>query len=66
VGPTAVAVVAAGTGWAASQALGENVASALAAAGVALVVYAAGMVLAQRRALADAWGLVTRGRAGTV
>lgn len=65
VGPTAVAIVSAGAGWVVSQALGESVRSALTAAGVAFVVYAAGMALAQRAALGDAWRLVSRGRTAT-
>jgi len=62
--PTLVAAVAAATGWAVSQAMGETVVSAVAAAFVALAVYAAGLVVAQRGALRDAWSLAGRGREG--
>lgn len=63
VGPSLVAAVAAASGWALSRVLGESVLSALTAALAALVVYTAGLALAQRPALKDAWLLAGRGRA---
>ena len=65
VGPTLVAVVAAGAGWALSQAMGRSVLSAVTAAAVSLVVYFAGLAVAQRPALRDAWLLAGRARAKT-
>lgn len=60
--PTLVAAVAAAAGWALSLAMGRSVLSALTAAAAALVVYAAGLAVAQRAALKDAWLLAGRGR----